>query len=765
MVKGVSIVIGALLMVVITITLAASVFIFLAGVVETEGQGNFEVDSASCDTFSGNYYVIIRNADPVNDLETKDFEVIVDSVPSEVSRWVTPDIGDISWLEGYNYRVPVTVNGIDSSIEGYQLAIITDFVDGKMDISGGDITVTDSDGFTEIDFWIESIESQPDGVKIWTKVPTIEQDLASDPSLVAFWKFDSDSSIITDETGNGYDGNVVGTPLLKEGKFDGALEFGHGAHVDNVNVPMGDDWTITAWFPVPSIGFEKDNRWATLVRGDPNDHHVLVRYNFDSDGKRLLGTFDNDNSPHWNKCDPEFDINSLSEGWHHIAAVQNGGVSGDINFYMDGNWVCGVSGHGSTETIRSVGGFWNGGGQYWGTLDQVKIFNRALSSKEVSEDFVKKQDKTLYVYYNGPLTSKSSYEDTFDLVGEADSIIVGESEQNVDFQNTYAKVPRIFATPVTDSVRFESGNEPSLPYLQQRQVIRNLTQAGHRFKIEQVEADSYKDGVNPSQIDYIALIPGRYYIGTSLFTWVGDTWVIGGGYKKIKHNGYTDPVFFAESRKVFWLPDHSERSTFHSDTYARANESTKTYTLLQIEDAVTSAANGVDTTLSDKELVSFAVVEKNSEGIEKFETGIKEGASSGLVKQTFSNSYDDPVVVSFLASEMGTNSCYAIQGNIKSNSVDVACEESAKWDGSHTAENISWMVTEAGNIYGRKYVATEPSVSIGLEETEDNFEGSVIKSSSGSGTAVIPGVTEGTHRIKVIGPNRFTREVTISCAG
>jgi hypothetical protein len=95
------------------------------------------------------------------------------------------------------------------------------------------------------------------------------------------------------------------------------LNFSNSNSVVKLNqaLYLTPDWSIEAWFvyPLPNIGESN-----TLVRGKDADHHILVR------NRKQLGIYLNNDSLGQNFYDSGFNMELLTEGWHHLAAVGRG---------------------------------------------------------------------------------------------------------------------------------------------------------------------------------------------------------------------------------------------------------------------------------------------------------------------------------------------------------------------------------------------------------------------------------------------------------
>jgi hypothetical protein len=80
------------------------------------------------------------------------------------------------WLNGFPYRKPITISNSGSALTDYQVSVTLDTASlisaGKMRSGCGDIRFTDSDGTTQLNYWLES-GCNTASTKIWVKVPSI----------------------------------------------------------------------------------------------------------------------------------------------------------------------------------------------------------------------------------------------------------------------------------------------------------------------------------------------------------------------------------------------------------------------------------------------------------------------------------------------------------------------------------------------------------------------------------------------------------------
>lgn len=173
-----------------------------------------------------------------------------------------------------------------------------------------------------------------------------------------------------------------------------------------------EDWTIEAWFFYDPTRVQA---FSTLTRGADGDHQIII-----TDGQRL-GWFQNTAAGGF--WDSGYKLSDLATGWHHMAAVGKGqGAASTTVFYVDGKQVGDVKAHQlslrqdelnlakaepdadirgrrvkdaeaalqntrlsdlrSRTDVVAIGNF-QGGGQAFGKLAEVRIWGVALSDEEV----------------------------------------------------------------------------------------------------------------------------------------------------------------------------------------------------------------------------------------------------------------------------------------------------------------------------------------------------------------------------------------------
>src|SRR5262249_17209601 len=127
----------------------------------------------------------------------------------------------------------------------------------------------------------------------------------------------------------------------------------------------GGSWTASAWFNT----LYSPASWRTLFRGNLGDHQVIIE-----SGTTRLGEHDNNTGYR----DSGYDVatGGILTGWHQITAVGSGTTT---TMYIDGVQV-GVVPFKSTTDIFAVGNYQGNGQPFAQKLDEVYIYQSALSA-------------------------------------------------------------------------------------------------------------------------------------------------------------------------------------------------------------------------------------------------------------------------------------------------------------------------------------------------------------------------------------------------
>lgn len=204
----------------------------------------------------------------------------------------------------------------------------------------------------------------------------------SDPNLVGWWKLDDAESTALDSSGRGNHGTLVGGPVWGEGRIRGGLTFNGTSNYVQCSGGTGLDvrsaLTVTMWV-----------RTADAANGERNAYLMKGEFTY---GMR-----------HRDSNEIEFYIYSLGHQyarvpvtsafngtWHHLAGTYDGTA---LRLYIDGEvqattpWTgpINIDENYYVNFGRNSQGDSTAQWYYQGDLDEVRIYDRALSQEEIQK--------------------------------------------------------------------------------------------------------------------------------------------------------------------------------------------------------------------------------------------------------------------------------------------------------------------------------------------------------------------------------------------
>jgi hypothetical protein len=201
---------------------------------------------------------------------------------------------------------------------------------------------------------------------------------SSGQGLVAAYSFDEGTgTTVADSSGNGNTGTLNGAAWVANGKFGGALRFdGSSARVtinDSASLHLTTGMTLEAWVNPSSVGGWRD----VIYKG--NDNYFLEASSSrgaPAGGGTLGGA---DIVVYGPSVVP-------ANTWTHLAVTYDGST---LRLYLNGNQVSSGSRTGALATSSNplqIGGDSIFGQYFQGLIDDVRVYNRALSAAEVQQD-------------------------------------------------------------------------------------------------------------------------------------------------------------------------------------------------------------------------------------------------------------------------------------------------------------------------------------------------------------------------------------------
>lgn len=220
--------------------------------------------------------------------------------------------------------------------------------------------------------------STPTPTIITGNSPTPTVTPAAISGLVTYYKMDETSGSTVGDNAGANHGTAIGTTIVN-GKSSKARNFNGSS--DQVSIPSNfgidtSNASVAMWVNVPSTS---DKGTFIKIGGRSGGFGIGVgSNNFDGNGNKLIMLYE---YVRWIPTNT-----SIGTGWHHVAMVIDS--SGVPTAYLDGQKAGSYPGGSARmpEAAAGIGGYLSGEGwrNFTGIIDEVQIYNRALSSFEVA---------------------------------------------------------------------------------------------------------------------------------------------------------------------------------------------------------------------------------------------------------------------------------------------------------------------------------------------------------------------------------------------
>ena len=204
--------------------------------------------------------------------------------------------------------------------------------------------------------------------------------------LVAAYGFDEGSGTTTaDQSGSGNVGTISGATWSSAGKFGKALSFnGTNSFVSvagSSTLNLTNAMTIEAWVNPSSL---TTSGWNTVVLKERPGYYAYALYGNTGTNRPSANAFVGSTD-----ADTRGTAQIPSNAWTHLAATYDGTT---LALYVNGTQVSQTAVGGSIVT--STGALKIGGNAIWGEffsglIDEVRIYNRTLSSAQIQGDMTR----------------------------------------------------------------------------------------------------------------------------------------------------------------------------------------------------------------------------------------------------------------------------------------------------------------------------------------------------------------------------------------
>ena len=265
--------------------------------------------------------------------------------------------------------IGLSVTGADFSATGSTVTIDGPFDSGKLTL-----VLTWTDGAHVLTYTVAGKSADPSGDE--------PENPPTDPSLILSLSFDELAGRrVIDESLYGNDGLLVGNPRLVKGMSGNAWEF--NGESDWVEVPHDEsltvdgDVTVMAWIQTPRHEGPKGTGWQGIIAKGNNPRSYSFYTERGGSLHLSVSNFQGSNSTH------QVALNQ----WVHVVAQVDSGVH---RYWIDGvnrgNFDLNAALPGGTDRAAvRIGNTHEASRTFLGLIDEVRIWNRALSEDEIRE--------------------------------------------------------------------------------------------------------------------------------------------------------------------------------------------------------------------------------------------------------------------------------------------------------------------------------------------------------------------------------------------
>jgi hypothetical protein len=324
------------------------------------------------------------------------------SGPTAGSSEVVINGNYFDFTDGNKYRREIVINSSDpANIANYQVSLNVDTAalisQGKMRSDCGDVRF--NDGQTVLGYWLES-GCNTANTKIWVKIPNLISGqnkvyisygtstfttasspdsvfIRRIPGLVSAYTMDGNIANTADDTQNL--NNVTGVNnAVAQGKFGNARLFnGSNSYFSKtaVSLPTGNKMSVVAWIKPSGYGDATYNGIANW--GSRACTATTFLMSIQNTGRPSMATYCNDYVPTTGAA-------ATLGAWNHQAVTLD---ENNVSLYMNNSVSTGTLAvtPNVQSTNFSIGSTDLPGRLFNGAIDELQIYNRALTAPEISD--------------------------------------------------------------------------------------------------------------------------------------------------------------------------------------------------------------------------------------------------------------------------------------------------------------------------------------------------------------------------------------------
>jgi hypothetical protein len=199
------------------------------------------------------------------------------------------------------------------------------------------------------------------------------------PNLVGWWKLDDGGGTVAKDSSHafkGNDGKLAGKPKWAKGRNGGALQLNGNQYVSLGDILQGSytEISIACWVK------HGQSQWQNIVERSMWDNPDGIGLMMDYNGTSV--TFG-----HYGPASARSNATVQDNQWHHVAGtMRQSGSDYVYSIYVDGkldNTTTNSMGLAATGHGWAIGARYDGTWTYRGLVEDVRIYDRALSAPEI----------------------------------------------------------------------------------------------------------------------------------------------------------------------------------------------------------------------------------------------------------------------------------------------------------------------------------------------------------------------------------------------
>lgn len=203
-------------------------------------------------------------------------------------------------------------------------------------------------------------------------------DVKDNDLLLYFSCNEGKGTTVEDSSPHGNDGEIVGDADWVDGKIGKALEFSEAGEVKAPYIPLNDkSFTVCMWIKPKLAGADQQ---CVFSQTEANATNTSLHYRIYTNGTARMGFYSND-------LDAAGAL--TADTWAHVCFLMDADADPTSRkIYVNGDQVAddaGKSAYLGTAGDTMIGS-WGGTGQKFnGAIDEVQVWDRALSEAEIQE--------------------------------------------------------------------------------------------------------------------------------------------------------------------------------------------------------------------------------------------------------------------------------------------------------------------------------------------------------------------------------------------